>query len=68
MEGRSPNGLMSARGTVLPIAGGCSPDPVRRAAQTRSRAGIDVSVPHAVARRARPVPEIVEVGRPDGLL
>lgn len=59
---------MGARGTILPVAKGRSANGVGRATQARHGAGIEVGVPHAVARRARAVTEVIEVCRTNGLL
>jgi hypothetical protein len=38
-----------------------------RSTQARPEAGIEVGVPHAVARRTRPVTDLVKVSLPGGL-
>ncbi len=58
---------MSARGPVLPRAERRCTDPIRRSAQARRGAGIEVGVADPVTCRAGPVTEIVEVGVPHGL-
>src|SRR6185295_4609243 len=68
VERRPTDRLMGARRAVLPGAERGSTNPIGRATQTGSRTGIEVSVPHAIARRTRPVTEIVEIGLSDGLL
>ena len=58
---------MGARGAVIPVAKRPAPTLIGRSTQARPGAGIEVGVPHAVARRTRPITEIIEVGIPDGL-
>ena len=64
---RATDGLMGARGAVLPIAKRGSPDPIGRATQARSGARIEIGLPHTVARRARSIVEIIEVCLANGL-
>lgn len=61
MKGRAANRLMGARGAVLPVAKRRSPDPIGRSAQTGRGTGINVGVPHTVARGTRSITEIIDV-------
>ena len=58
---RPADRLMGARRTVLPIAKGRFPNTIGRSAQVRRGTRIEVSAPHAVACRAVPIAEIIEV-------
>jgi hypothetical protein len=55
---RATDRLMGTRGAILPSAERRSANSVGRATQARPGAGIEVGVPHAVARRARAVTEV----------
>ncbi len=58
MEGGPTDRLMGTRVTTL----------IGRSTQAGPGAGIEVVVPHAVARRTRPVTDRIEISPPGGLL
>ena len=58
MEGGPTDRLMGTRVTTL----------IGRSTQVGPGAGIAVSVPHAVARRTRPVTDLIKISPPGGLL
>ena len=58
---------MGARRTVLPSAERRFPNPIGRAAQVGRGTGIEVGAPYVVARRARPIVEIIEICLANGL-
>ena len=58
MEGGPTDRLMGTRVTTL----------IGRPTQAGPGAGIEVVVPHAVARRTRPVTDRIEISPPGGLL
>ena len=67
MKRRPTDRLMGACGAVIPVAKRRVTTPIGRSTQAGPGAGIEVGVPHAVARRTRPIIEIIEVGLSDGL-
>lgn len=67
MNCRATERAMGARGAVIPVPKRRSPDPVGQTTQARRGAGIDVGAPYAVARRAAPVAEGIDVCRAKGL-
>jgi len=67
VERRPADGLMRARGAILSAPESVPANGVRWSTQAGGENRIEVSAPHAVARRTRPITEIVEVGLSDGL-
>ena len=67
MKRRPTHRLIGLRGAVIPVAKRRVTTPIGRSTQARPGVRIEVGVPHAVARRTRPITEIIEVGIPDGL-
>lgn len=67
MEGRPADGLMRARGAILPGTKGGVPNLIRGAAQSRCGAGIDVGIPYPAPRGAGAVTKSIEIGIPNGL-
>ena len=58
---------MGARGAVFPVAKHGVTTLIGRSTHAGRGAGTEVGVPHAVARRTRPITEIIEVSLPGGL-
>lgn len=58
---------MGARRTVLPIAERRFPYTIGRSTQVGRGTRIEVGAPHVVARRARPIAEIIEICLANGL-
>ena len=67
VKGRPADGLMGARGTVLPGAERRFSNTIGRSAQVRSGTGIEVGASHTVARHARSIAEIIEICLANGL-
>ena len=67
MEGRPADGLMGARGTVLPISKRRFPNAIGRSAQVRPGTRIEVGTPHTIARRAASFAKIIEICLANGL-
>lgn len=64
---RATDRLVRACRAVLPCAERRPANRVRRATQSRRGTGVEVGVPHAVARRAGTITKIVKLGVTDGL-
>lgn len=58
---------MGARGAVFPVAKHGVTTLIGRSTHAGRGSGIEVGVPHAVARRTRPITKITEVSLPGGL-